>query len=364
MFDKFLMKPYYLLLAVWLPLSLMLQSCGDEDEAEDSVVMLHNPGDVAQGAVGCSASQKAAIEAIPGMGNIATTTLGEDGSYIYADATGNTCTLDADGNMVMNGVDGSTVVRDHTVTESNSSQATELTGKVMTGTTECIYSSLYPENYSYNLETILKTFPEASAVIDVVTERNEKSWQNVSDYDSVSISFQREICIRTGIKRHKTETCTYTEVQKTYTAHDGWFDCKAGRLHLKFLGDNGDAVLYYMVPQYNETTGQMEYVDDSPFYGRMLAVTYISVENVDSRFTYQYQDEPSKAEYFSYRLMDNGNLLLTNQRKALVLERESKRFFEDREADIKFEVITPGSTGSTGDDEDEVIVAPPVPSIK
>ena len=55
--------------------------------------------------------------------------------------------------MEMTGKDGSSVSRDHTIYQSPSAQATELTGKILTGTTDedDIY---YPIGMEFNLQSI------------------------------------------------------------------------------------------------------------------------------------------------------------------------------------------------------------------
>lgn len=357
------MKFKYILLTILCTLGLTLQSCSDNEGEEAGSEQLHNPGDAVAGAVGCSASQKQDIENIPGMGQIASTTLGEDGSYIYSDSAGNTCTLDKEGNIEMNGTDGSSVKRDHTVTQSNSAQATELTGKVMTATTECPYSSLEPEVMTFNLEVIYNYYPESRKLIDVETKSKPMSGVNETDYDSLAISFEREICLMTRIKKHKTETWSYSEVESVYTARDGYFETKEmGWLHLKVENDEWIS-LWFADAELNLVTNEIEYRDRELWQTPTVYNPYRTAKNTDFKYNYEYKLNPSKGEYFNYIILDNGNVILTNKKKAVVLERESRNYYEDREEDVKYEFVRP-SDEKDEDDEDEIIVAPPAPSIE
>lgn len=359
-----IMKPcYLLLLALFLSL-VTFQSCSEEGEGEGDVTQLQNPGDVVKGAVGCSASQKDAIEGIPGMGDIATTTLGEDGSYIYADASGNTCTLDAEGNIKMESTDGSTVTRDNTISQSSNSVVTVLSGKIMVGTNE------EPENDAYVgvrglLEMLVEDFPESRQVIEVKTQTIPKNVVREADYDSIRISFQNEICMYEVIAKHKTATHTYTLIETEYIAHDGYFDADKGRFHM-IVNEEGMARLYQMEERYNEETETMEWVDAYPISNYCVA-SYSTNLIKDYKITNVYSSKPSRSEYFNYRLTETGNAVLTNKTKAVFLEKETNRWYEDESTKVKYEVISsdgsPEEGGEDGDNEDdEVLILPPAPN--
>lgn len=320
-------------------LSFALFSCGNDNDTPTE--QLKNPGDVVAGAVGCTNEQKSNIESIPGMGNIASTTLGENGTYIYSDTEGNTCSLDKDGNMEMNGKDGSIVSRDHTIYQSPSAQATELTGKILIGITEEDNID-YIHPTEFNLQSIFWEIPEASAVIEVKSKKTPSSDIEESKYDSIAISFQNDICIYAKIRKYQTATHTYNVEELDYTAHDGYFEWNSIKMHLK-VDDNGAVRLYFTRPEYNPETDQWEYVDDKTFQINDRDVCYkeyhTSVKS-DYRTNYEYKCDPSVSDYYNYTILNNGDVKLTNMRKAILLEKESKKYYEDNDGEIKFKLIS------------------------
>lgn len=329
-------------------MSFALYSCGDEEVGGNgSASQLQTPGDEVKGAVGCTEDQKNDIEDIPGMGNIVSTILGEDGTYIYSDASGNTCTLNKDGDILMEGKDSSTVQRDHTVTESKSAQATELTGKYMSAVDEvCDISD--PSIYEASLKDILQQFPQARDLIEVSSNVTPGSEQNHYEYDYVSISFQNEICIYETTKMQEIETVTYNTVETDYTAHDGYFEIDYGQpMHLKVEGGVVRLFIIYKDSQYNYETGEWEEYDcEKPYdiHGEQpMQANYHSVEKTDVRRSYEDKCSPSHSVYYNYKILDNGNVRLTNKDKYILLEKENRRFYEYRDADLKFELITPGN---------------------
>ena len=358
------MKAKRLFQLVLFSLSFTILSCGDDNETVSPEEQLQPPGDVVAGAVGCSEEQKSNIEDIPGMGNIVSTTLGENGTYIYSDSQGNSCTLDKDGNMEMTGKDGSSVSRDHTIYQSPSAQATELTGKILTGTTDedDIY---YPIGMEFNLQSILWQIPEASAVIEVKSKKTPSSDTEESKYDSIAIAFQNEICIYEKIKKHETATHTYNIEELDYTAHDGYFEWKSMKMHLK-IDENGAVRLYFTRPEYNPETNHWEDIDDQTFqinYRDVCYKEYHTTQKSDYRTNYEYKCDPPVSDYYNYTILNNGDVKLTNMRKAILLEKESKKYYEDNDEEIKFELIsaTENDDEDKDDDEDDEIVIDPSP---
>lgn len=238
------------------------------------------------------------------MGSIVSTTVGEDGSYTYSDAQGNTCTLDADGNMTMTGKDGSTVSRDHTIYQSPSALATELTG----------YSLTRHSGRDYGLMNILISFPESVELMDI-KQKKETSTQE----ESFAFSFQKEICVYTKITTTETYTSN-TILGKEYTARDGYFDSQLmGKMHLK-VTENGKVSLYST--SYNEKTKRWEdrepvmQVNGSAEFSNSY-FEFASLPDLSQKKTVTV----STSEYFNYRILDNGNAKLTNMTKEMVLNK-------------------------------------------
>lgn len=348
------MKAKTLFLIVLFLLSFALLSCGDDNGALSPAEQLQNPGDVVAGAVGCSNEQKSNIEDIPGMGNIVSTTLGEDGTYIYTDTQGNTCSLDVDGNIEMNGKDGSSVLRDNTIHQSPSAQATELTGKLLTGTTDEDDID-YPIGMEFNLQSILWQIPEASALIEVKSKKTPSSDTEESEYDSIAISFQNEICIYEKVKKHETAFHTYNLEELDYTAHDGYFEWKSMKMHLK-VDENGAVRLYLTRPDYNPETNRWEDVDDITFkinYRDVCYKEYHTSQKSDYCTSYEYKCAPSVSDYYNYTILNNGDVKLTNKRNAILLEKESKKYYEDNDQEIKFKLISANDNDDEGEDDEE-----------